>query len=97
MIKDKFGREVRITRERLNHIIITHPEMKEFENELSEVLRNPELVKKSVYDEEVLLYYKYFTSIKKYITVVVKIDTYSFMLTSYITDRIKEGDIIWRK
>jgi len=38
--------------------------MKEFENELSEVLRNPELVKKSVYDEEVLLYYKYFTSIK---------------------------------
>lgn len=78
MIKDKFGRDVRITRERLNHIIITHPEMKEFENELGEVLRNPDLVKRSVYDEEVLLYYKYFISIKKYITIVVKITTYSF-------------------
>ncbi len=95
--KDRFNREIRMTRERLNHIFMTPPEVKKFENVISDVLRDPCILKRSVYDEEVVLYYKYFEPIKKYITVAVKINVDSFVLTSYITDRIKEGDIIWKK
>lgn len=96
VITDVFGRNVRITKERLNHILMVHPEMKKLEDKISHVLKDPDYIKQSTYDEEVILYYKYFTSIKKYITVVVKRDMY-FVLTSYITNRIKEGDVLWRK
>ncbi len=96
-ITDVFGRNVRIIRERLSHIIKTHPEMEKMGNKISDVLKDPEYIKRSKYDDKVILYYKYFTSIKKYITVVVKINVYSFVLTSYITDKIKKGDVLWRK
>lgn len=86
-----------MTGERLNHIFMTHPEVKKFENVIRDVLKDPCILKRSVYDKEVVLYYKYFEPIKKYITVAVKINVDSFVLTSYITDRIKEGDIIWKK
>jgi len=97
VIKDIFGRNVRITKERLDHIFKTHPEMKKVKNKISDILKDPEYIKQSKYDDEVILYYKYFTSIKKYITVVVKIHAHNFVLTSYITDRIKEGDTLWRR
>ena len=97
IITDAFGRKVRITKERLNHIFVTHPEMKKVENKIPDVLGDPEYLKKSKYNDEVVLYYKYLPSIKKYITVVVKIQRHSFVLTSYMTDRIKKGDTLWRK
>lgn len=97
IITDAFGRNVKITKERLNHILMTHPEMEKVGNKIRDVLNDPEYIKQSTYDDEVILYYKYFTSIKKYITVVVKIHTHSFVLTSYVTDRIKKGGTLWRK
>lgn len=60
-------------------------------------IKDPEYIKRSKYDHEVILYYKCFPSIKKYITVVVKIGIHNFVLTSYIADRIKKGDTLWRK
>jgi hypothetical protein len=97
IIVDVFGRNVIITKERLNHIFMTHPEMKRIGNKIRVVLNDPEYIKRSTYDDEVILYYKYFASIQKYITVVVKIHTHSFVLTSYTTDRIKKGGTLWRK
>ena len=96
VIIDVFGSSVRITKERLSHILMVHPEMKEFQDKIADVLMDPDYIKQSTYDEEVVLYYKYFTSIKKYIIVVVKRHMY-FVLTSYMSDRIKKGDVLWRK
>jgi hypothetical protein len=44
--KDRFNREIRMTRERLNLIFMTHLEVKKFENVLSDVLRDPCILKK---------------------------------------------------
>jgi hypothetical protein len=59
----------------------------------------PELIKTSVYDPEVVLYYKHFKNILggKYMVTVIKMNTDRFVLTGYISDRIKEGEVIWRK
>ena len=97
VMTDIFGRNVIITKERLNHILMKHPEMKKVGNKIRDVLSDPEYIRQSMYDDEVILYYKYFASIKKYITVVVKTHTHSFVLTSYINDRIKRGGTLWKK
>lgn len=97
-----FGREVRITQERINHIIENHPE---FDNTISSKLTNtlqfPDEVVESKSDDCVILYYKKYFKTEvgdKFICVVTKtneIDT--FMLTAYFTDKIKTGNLVWKK
>ena len=71
-----------------------HPELKAHLDKLSEVLSNPDEIRRSRFDKNVLLIYKFFASIKdgKYINVTVKINDRNFVLTAYITDRIRAGE-----
>jgi hypothetical protein len=95
---DNFNRKIGLSGERWNHITDTHPEIKELRKELEGALANPELIKKSVYNENVVLFYRHYTHIYegKYMCVVVRLDEKS-IVTAYITDRIKSGDVIWKK
>ena len=89
-----FG-EAELTAERKDHILKAHPELKAHLEKLSKVLSNPDEIRRSRFDKNVLLFYKFFASIKdgKYINVTVKIDEErNFILTSYITDRIRSGE-----
>ena len=45
------------------------------------------------------LYYRYYKSILKgkYLIVVARTKNNPILLTCYITDRIKQGDLIWGK
>ncbi len=85
--------------ERWKHITTEHPEVKKLKNKIKEVLRKPDIVKGSKRDKNVWLYYKFSQEIfgGKYLLVVVKKGDKSFILTFYITDRIKKGDFIWKK
>ena len=99
-IFDRFGRAIRLTNERWTHIISHHPVIKNLKEEMKETLRDPEIVRRSVYDPSVLIYYRYFKDVfgGKYIAVVVKVNNIKgFILTSYVTDRVKRGDEVWRK
>lgn len=98
-MKDIFGNEISLTDERLENIIRKHPEIKPYEDKIEMVLENPNLVKRSKRDEKTFLYYKYFKEILggKYLLVVVKINKNNFIITAYITDKIKEGEIIWKE
>lgn len=58
-ITDCFGNSVRITDERLAHIL-EHPEMKGMAAEIERVLRDPELVRRSRTDEAVRLFYEFY-------------------------------------
>lgn len=100
-IYDYKNRVIRFTAERKEHLYESHPEMINQENKILETLKNPECVIKSRSDETVELFYRFFekTPVKsKYLCVVVKLITGdNFIITSYFTDTIKKGTMLWKK
>ena len=58
-IKDCFGNSVRLTDERLPHIL-EHPEMKGMGAEIERVLHQPQLVRRSRTDTAVRLFYEFY-------------------------------------
>lgn len=100
VIYDRFGRKIRLTDERWSYIVHKHPVLLELRTEFENTIKEPELVTSSVYDPEVLLYYRYFKELLKgkYVVAVVKINKEdNFVVTGYVTDRIKKGNVIWKK
>jgi len=88
--------KVRATKEYWDYIVnIKHPSMKNKEDIVKETLLNPEEICKSKIDQNVYLYYRQFDRI--YCTVVKHMGEEGFLITAYPTDKIKEGERIWKK
>jgi hypothetical protein len=85
-LKDCFGYSVRVTDERLAHIL-DHPEMKEMEVEIAKVVQQPQIVRRSRSDATVRLFYEFYpqTIVRgKWLCVVVKyITDDAFVVTGY--------------
>ncbi len=97
---DYQDRPVRLTDERREHIL-EHPEMAGLENAVAETLRAPELVIRSQTDETATLNYRYYLRTwvgDKWLCVVVKYThADAFVLTAYLTDKPKRGEVLWQK
>ena len=91
---------MRLTDERWRHVL-GHPEMVGMEKAVSETLEDPDLVVRSITDDETLLNYRYYLRTmagNKWLCVLVKYaDEDAFVLTAYLTDKVKRGETIWRK
>lgn len=98
LLKDYSGQNVRLTDERLQHIL-EHPEMADMEAALKETLREPQLVIQSRTDDTAALHYRYYFGTKvgdKWLCVVVKYsEEDAFVLTAYLTDKPKKGEQLW--
>jgi len=98
VLHDFDGLAIRLTDERLGHIL-EHPEMMSLETAIEETLRDPERVVRSLGDPAVHLYYRfYFRTVVggKFLCVVVKMgEADAFVLTAYLTDRVKKGERLW--
>ena len=96
---DKFRNIIKLTDKQWSHILEEHPEIEPYKNRLLEVLSKPDLVKISKRNKDTFLYYRFYKDIYKgkYLLVVARTKDNPMLLTCYITDRIKEGDIIWKK
>lgn len=97
---DIFSEPVELTEERWQHIVTEHPEVREHQEKIPTVLADPEHVKRSKRDEQVMLYYRYFDTILdgKYLLVVVKKGAArSFVLTAYLTNSVRKGETVWEK
>lgn len=98
IIRDHQGLAIRLTDERLAHILY-HPEMAGMEQAIEETLLRPERVVESFSDPQARLYYRfYFGTIvgDKYLCVVVRVAAAdAFVLTAYLTDRVKRGVPVW--
>jgi hypothetical protein len=98
LLKDYRGEQIRLTGERLAHIL-EHPEMKELEARIAETLRQPERVIQSLADPDANLYYRFYFGTRvgdKFLCVVVKTQhDDAFVLTAYLTDKIKSGVQVW--
>ena len=99
-VQDCFGRSVRITDERLAHIL-EHQEMAEMERELERVLQDPAEVRVSRSDENARLFYEFYAQTQiggKWLCIVVKyLPNDAFVITAYLTDTVKAGEIVWPK
>ncbi len=99
--KDLYGRGIRLSPERIQHIEADHPEMKNQIDKINETLLNPEMVIQSRSDSTVQLFYHPYKDTpvtEKYLCVVVKVLTDNlFIITVYFTDAIKKGEILWKK
>jgi hypothetical protein len=90
------GFNVRVT-ERYWQIITTvkHPVMTGRETDVQITLQQPELIRQSRSDASVFLFYRP-ERLKRWICAVVKRrNGDGFLITTYITDAIKEGVHIW--
>ena len=98
ILHDVQGLAIQLTDERRDHIL-EHPEMAEMEPAIEETRRHPERVVQSISDPAVHLYYRfYFRTVVggKFLCVVVKMGVAgAFVLTAYLTNRIKKGDRLW--
>lgn len=98
ILRDFQGLGVRLTEERLEHIL-EHPEMTDREAAIEETLLSPEQVLESLFDPEIRLYYRFYrmTAVgNKYLCVVVKMSQDdAFVLTAYLTDSVKRGWRLW--
>lgn len=76
---------------------VKHPSIAKYEKQVKEALQNPDEIRESQQDERVHLYYKHIG--KLHICVVVDHiqETEGYIITAYLTDRIKEGKPIYVK
>ena len=100
IVRDCFGRSVRLTEERMAHIL-QHQEMAVMEAEIERVLQSPAEVRVSRSDDTVQLFYEFYAQTRiggKWLCVVVKYPPDdAFVVTAYLTDQLKAGETIWPK
>ena len=98
VLGDFSGREIRLTHERLVHIL-RHSEMQGQEQRIGETLRAPHSVILSHHDPAVHLYHRLFDETpvtRKYLVVVVKLLEHdAFIITAFFTGKEKKGVRVW--
>lgn len=92
--KSSLNKDVVLTAERKQHILLYHPDLKPHVPKIKQVLSSPDDIRVSKSDPDVLLFYKHFVKIEgeKYIAVVVKFNERNFILTVYLTRRKLSGE-----
>jgi hypothetical protein len=92
------GFRVRVTRERWNLITTAkHPVMVGQESIVKATLENPEQVRQSRSDPQVLLFYQAERTRRWVCAVAKQTEDHGFLVTAYPTDAIKEGTQVWPK
>ena len=98
--QDLNGRRIQLTDESWAHVLEKRDYMADFRAEISETLREPDEIRRSLIDpERGRLYYKwYYGTIKgdKWVCVVVKMLTEeAFVTTTYVIGKIRRGERLW--
>jgi hypothetical protein len=95
---DCFDRNVRLTDERLAHIL-ERPEMRGMREEIICTLRAPAEVRVSRTDAAARLFYEFYSRTRiggKWLCVVVKYSTDdAFVITAYLTNKLRTGERVW--
>ena len=97
----RFGKRIRLTEGKYDHVCRRHPEVSGEINKMKETLAIPQMIRRSLYDERVWLFYRFFEETpvtEKYLMVAVRIlNDEGLVVTSYFTDKIIMGVEIWRE
>ena len=96
-VKSKLNKSIRITKSHWDLItLVKHPIIRDKESLVKECLQNPGEVRVSQEDKSVYLYYIRWE--KYYLCVVAKhLNEDGYIITIYVTDKIKEGEQVWKR
>ncbi len=72
-----------------------HPIMRGKEDVVRATLSEPDEIRQSRIDEDVYLFYREFD--KLYCVVTRKAEGFGFVVTAYPTDKVKEGELVWKR
>lgn len=90
------GFRVRVTIAYWNMIVsVKHPVMRGRECDVKETLTNPDEIRRSKSDVDVYLFYKHEKKNRWICAVTKRLDGDGFLITTYPTDAIKEGELEW--
>lgn len=96
-VRSKLGKIIQVSNEYWKFIIsFKHPVMNGKEKLVKNALIGPDEIRQSKKDKAVFLYYKKHDSYWV-CTVCKHLNGDGFVITAYLTDRIKEGNRIWIK
>jgi len=99
-IVDKLGRKIKLKKETIWHII-RRPEMENEEENIKTCLIDPDLVVESPKSKSVLIFNKHYHDRElneQWLMVVVKVlNKHGIILTSYRSNRVKRGNVIWKR
>ncbi|MBI4712532.1 MAG: DUF4258 domain-containing protein [Planctomycetes bacterium] len=97
-IASKQGIIIRTTKTYWHKILAKHPSVAGLETEVKNTLQNPIEIRVSQKDDSVYLHYR---KLREYYLCVVTRQTIGdnegYIITVYITDKIKIGSVIWKK
>lgn len=98
---DYLERNIRLTDERLAHILDGHEDLKGFEFAIQETIKSPDIVVQSNSNENAHLYYRWYTETNvgdNYLCVVVIIlEEDAFIVSAYMREQIRRGRVIWER
>jgi len=99
-VKSYDSKRVKLTRVQWLHIVFFHPEVESEQGKIEKALKEPEIVVEGATSDTKVCYrmFKATPVSRKYLAVVVKeLDGEGFIMTSYFTERIRRGKVLWKK
>ena len=88
---------VRTSEEYWQKLIVKHPDLINLESEIRQTFADPDEIRRSSRDVDVLLFYRILKERRWAVAVVKRLDEEGFLITAYQTDALKEGDPLWHK
>ena len=88
---------VRTSKEYWQKVILKHPDVAELLDYVQAALRNPDQIRRSSRDPNLLLFYLIHREKRWVVVVARKLNGDGFLITAYQTDSIKEGEMLWHK
>ncbi len=90
------GIKIRVTEERWDYIVtVKHPSMHNKISDILQMISDPIQIRRSKRDPTIYLYYG---KTDLFICAVCKhLDGEGFLITAYMTDKIKTGEVVWKK
>jgi hypothetical protein len=75
---------------------IKHPPMRGQQNEVAKTLSDPDEIRQSVADPDVLLFHRRVS--RRWICAVVRRqESMGYLITAYPADKVKRGELVWKK
>lgn len=97
-VQTPLGFRVRVTRAYWELIVtVKHPVIAGHEKEIQVLLQSPSEIRKSRSDMNVYLFYNPGRIGHWFCAVAKQVNGDGFLITAYLTDAIKEGELVWPK